>query len=1090
MSQLVKSDCPKCGRPLQRFNGRIGYCSLHKWVSPSMLGFDAEAAEQNRLEDVQKEKTRLEAEKLRAEENAKKQQERHQSAVRKAIFILVALLAIAALVTVFILRPRLIYKTADKYFNAGEYEFAQNKFAALGGYKDSALRASLCEALNDLRSGRVEEGAEKLETLVRDAKDSSARQLVDVLAPIFNNWKENGLTPQMLLRLLDQTRDINSRRKWDAQNLSVEGHTALLDRPVRNACARDINRDGQLELIVLNEDRTISIYRMTVDGNAAIKADDSETAACAMVFGMGCEENAPLDAVACYALAYRLTSDKESLSRLTKALRNVVSNWEKLGLDPAEIPPLIYLAESQGIELSGLKTEAIFEKAALATAGNTVQSSFVDWDRDGWRELLALDSNGRLSLFGGREAWHAVAYIDTELPGCSYAITDEAAPLILVTSAGEDVLIALTGGADQLNVLFRENGITRYSRKGTEVSFAQRLEGSIERSSESYFEAIGIDNRPVRTAIDWQQNHYPQPTNARETVQRFFEAFTYGITDEAALLVASPLKQDIFSLEGLLTLLAPDSVSSLAIAPYQTESDRVLYEVHYQASGRAVCTWVSVEYVDGWKITGAADTYGAGLDPTNMDASVPLLSLNEEAVSVIPEKGGRTTYRMLIPTSGRLGLRWQSGTKEAARSSYSITMLRGSLTGESVFTYDLKPSPSRQQSKDMFVSAGVYYVTVEAKSADTEEYHLRISLNEEESVELENNDTSASATLIKLDTPYSGSLSGPDDIDFFMFALSENCGVNVTMDTAGTGGKSAFYAYAVYSAADGARLASVSVPGNARLSETGNLYLAPGSYYVQVAKGSSYTNDEYTLTVNTHQNDTAESESNDTRETATAVPVNTEIHGSFSREGDVDYYAFTLDSSAVIQPRFTFTPTEGSSKTYVLTVLDAAGHELLKVNIGAKESTKNIAPLALPVGTYMLKLENPRFVRQDYMLYLACAAVAATELEPNDTAGLATELTIGRPIIGVTSSDTDSDYYRLRLDQDATVTLRFSFAQSTAVNTAFVLSIEQNGKTQWTANIRGDSGGLEQQLYFPAGEYYLRVKPSSWLSAVYTIELI
>lgn len=48
MQQNARSECPKCSRPLQKFNGHIGYCPQHKWVSPIGLGFEAEAAEQNR----------------------------------------------------------------------------------------------------------------------------------------------------------------------------------------------------------------------------------------------------------------------------------------------------------------------------------------------------------------------------------------------------------------------------------------------------------------------------------------------------------------------------------------------------------------------------------------------------------------------------------------------------------------------------------------------------------------------------------------------------------------------------------------------------------------------------------------------------------------------------------------------------------------------------------------------------------------------------------------------------------------------------------------------------------------------------------
>ncbi len=105
MRQDVKLECPKCGRALQQFNGHIGYCSLHRWVSPAGLGFDAEAAEQNSKDNAQEEKRRLDAERKRAEAKDKIRQEQHQSAVRKALFVVVALLAIATLVTIFILRP-------------------------------------------------------------------------------------------------------------------------------------------------------------------------------------------------------------------------------------------------------------------------------------------------------------------------------------------------------------------------------------------------------------------------------------------------------------------------------------------------------------------------------------------------------------------------------------------------------------------------------------------------------------------------------------------------------------------------------------------------------------------------------------------------------------------------------------------------------------------------------------------------------------------------------------------------------------------------------------------------------------------------
>ena len=173
----------------------------------------------------------------------------------------------------------------------------------------------------------------------------------------------------------------------------------------------------------------------------------------------------------------------------------------------------------------------------------------------------------------------------------------------------------------------------------------------------------------------------------------------------------------------------------------------------------------------------------------------------------------------------------------------------------------------------------------------------------------------------------------------------------------------------------------------------------------------------------------------------------------------------------------------------MLTITDASRREALKVNIGGKESTKVMTPVALAAGTYTVKIENPRFVRQDYTLHLVSMAVDSTEREPNDTAALATDLAVGQARTAVLTTDADVDYYRVSFAEQTTVTLRFSFPQSTNANTAFVLTVEQNGRTQWTANIKGDSGGIEQQIQFPAGEYYLMVKPSTWLGTVYTIAI-
>ena len=101
------------------------------------------------------------------QEEAKTQEirEQHQSAMRKVIAVVVALALITAAVVFFVVRPSMNYSNATNKFIAGEYQAARDGYSALGGYKDSAARVILCEAMIDLQEGRAEDAAAKLDQL-------------------------------------------------------------------------------------------------------------------------------------------------------------------------------------------------------------------------------------------------------------------------------------------------------------------------------------------------------------------------------------------------------------------------------------------------------------------------------------------------------------------------------------------------------------------------------------------------------------------------------------------------------------------------------------------------------------------------------------------------------------------------------------------------------------------------------------------------------------------------------------------------------------------------------------------------------------
>lgn len=1248
MRQNIRAKCLRCSRPLDDFDGRIGKCSLHKWVSPTGLGFDAEAAERNRQKAAAKEQFRLEQLRQEEETKAQKLREQHQSAIRKVITVVVALAVIAAAVVFFIVRPSINYENATKQFVAGEYRSAREIYSALGSHKDSAARVMLCDAMIDLQEGRSEDVAAKLDQLISEGQGDFAKQLADALIPVMADWKSKSLTPQAFLLLLGQADKIDSDGILDIAKLKEEGHVALLDGTQLSVYTGDINNDGNLELIVLYPDYSVTVYHMPADSNVRMAVDNDTVAACAKAFGNKYKDTDIDVAVACFAEAYRLLPIDDTRSALTAAyqlrsashenagdmdsaindarsametsgtadaftffydinLRNcknghdyedaillwhdfaansvaeltkysaknrwqadaaqlhtaraaelaalkdegcidelrtaaeigvdvtgaiaeaesyfnpglslarlrlmeidlhgtdvtkkqqifsnmvsevriAISEWKIRGITPADIPALIHFADDHGVDLIGINRDAIYEEAAVTSAGNISQHIFIDWNTDGYKELLTLDASGKLSLFATDKIWKVVSSIDTKLTGSSYIIADETAPLILILSSGKDELLAVTGTSSKLRSLFRETGISRYQIEGSTITFSRLLDGSIVRYNNFPYEAIGTTNRPVLTGIEWQQNDYhPKPSSAQEVIQRYFEARYYDISEEISVLGGTDENESFFRYQFLEQLPLPVKVNDISIVPYHISSDQAMFEVSYAAKDRAMRTYIKVAYQGAWKVIGAADSFAEGLSTTEIDFSVPILCTGLETSGSMEKHNEIHMYRLMLSTLGRLSFQWEASEKNI-KDAYGVTLRKSQEDREPLEDYLVSLNVVKQKRLPIILPAGIYYLTVKANSKNLLPYHFTATMESDAFVELERNDTPITATSIQLNTAFAGQLLTKNDVDYYVFTLEQNSIVNVRMTTKGNNSRSDHFQYAALNHLGSTKLAEISVSGNVLLSETDRLYLAKGKYLLRMQKSLSHTDAEYQLTVFAEPALHTEVEYNNTMETATQLSLNQNIQGSFGIEGDVDYYVFTLNENAVIQPRFTFNPFDNNSKAYEFSVLNTLKEVLIKEMFRGKETSKTVRPLALPAGTYYIKLDNPQFVRQGYTLHVNSKTVPLVEMEPNSTSALATPLVASEQRTGVLADPTDVDYYRFVVNEQRTITLRLSFPQASTDSTIFTFTIEQNGKEWVPEKIRDDSGIYEKQWPCAPGEFFVKLESADqWYSIPYSL---
>ena len=1083
----MNNKCPNCGRNLiGSSDGRIGQCKLHGWF-PMVEGAEAEAAKRNADDESARRHARLQEEADKQRKIDEENKKRHRKIV-SVILAAAAVIAVAAgLLLYFVIKPGNTYHHANQEYEAGRYVEAQKAYLGLGNYQDSVLRASLCDIMLMIQSGDTDHAITAINELVLDGKDSARTAFAKAVSPVLTDWNKKNLPPELVIAIIHKLGNAQLLNDLDSSGLWLDAHAALLPDQGLYYWQADVNDDGQNDLLVIRQDGSVSVYDMSTEGNRSITVKDDITAKAANVRAQAISQEDPVGALLCMSVAYKTDPDNSAILNREYAAE-LIDRWKAIGIEPARLLQTLGFADIHGmIEHTDLFSET-WREAALAVSGTDKQHSFADWNQDGLDELLMLSDSNQLQLYGYHGEWTLLSELDDLPDDASYIITSDA-PVIVVLSSAKDSMLSVTISGNQLHKLFRQDGISQYTANGTQITYSVALSGSILRTGSWVYDASASVNRPVRTGIDWQRDNYPLPTDANAAMSRYIEARVYAIDEESAILTAQSDAEG-FSLQSLNQAAFPDSIEDVSFAPYSVSENEVLYEVSARITGRTTRAWYAVCYDGQWKIAGVSDSFAQNGNPDGGDIGIPLIATNAETTDRISQKGGRATYRLLLPKASRIVLQWQAGSGNSDSNAFTLFLYQGSVSSSPVINYNLKLSASKQQTNAMFLAPGVYYLTVDAKADATPEYHVTVLADAESNIELEKNDTSKQATPIQANQSYTGSLLTSDDVDFYIIRLDSNAAVNVSLKCSGNGDKKTVFIGAVYNGSTGEKLTTFDLPGNMPLTETSNLYLGSGVYLIQINKGSAWTDEEYTLTVTTQTEGVMEAESNNTPNSANTVPVNEVIHGSFSTKGDIDCYHFTLDADAAVQLQFSFASTGSSSKTYVLTVMDGNQRILQTVNIGGKETSKVIAPLALKAGTYTVKIENPQYSKQEYTLQIVSQSVALSESEPNNAASAATTINVGKPITGVLSSENDEDYYKITFTDQTTVTLSFTFTQGTSKSNAFNLSIERNGKTEWKQSISAASGGIEQAMTVPAGEYYIRIKPgTAWNGNLYTLSI-
>lgn len=1207
--------CPSCAKKYDTLSrsGLAGYCVIHGWC-PLDSEDRASIAEAARLNAEEKRKKKW-AQIGQVLLNRLTALVKSIAALKKWILVFTALGAFAGGMVKFVVLPGREYDAAKDLLLQGLYQGAKAAFEELGGYKDSEGNVLLCDAIISLQENDLETALAALKELEEDEDEKNAEALRLSLQSVISEWKANGISARTLLSLLKEEELIDPDGVLDLETLSLQAHAELAcTKETKAWYAAVLGEEQEKTLLLLDENDTVRAYRMLETENQERILDERAEADCLLIFqeqladtdpemaqecgsaalakaetafleagttevfrfyyqtlekycgiqkdsGLAAEiweefvqknsafliscdmdeaaetkagelmlayardlmaredvscsawlrkawecgadvEETLLAAVDCFVPGrtrtelrlmemefYGEASEEAARQKelLEQELQTLLEEWQDAATPPEDVLYFLTVAEAQGFALD-IDVQQTCQKAMLGvTAGDQWKEyRFTDFDSDGKEELLGLSGEDDLEYYVMQEdQLVCVSSLHTEIAPSDLWI--DGAGAIGVETEGQDAFAVYICKGQALECVWEVSGALNYQHEEGILTYELILPGSMERRRQYRYDLQQPEKAPEAAGVFWQQDAYPVPDTAEAAAVRYIEALTYQLPEELAVLTAEEADQaDGFSMELADRFPMPGDLAKIQAAAYDVADQRALLEVTYPDADTEVRFYAEALYSDGWKIAGFADTFVPGENIDGGDSSIALLPLNGEVKASLQDRNAKDVYRMLLAASSRIQMVWQAGEKQGSKEAFRVCLYSGDTSGEPVMAYDLKLSASKQMSMSLFVPAGLYYVTVEPAMYSDTPYRLSMQAVSDSYAETENNDTADSANIIEQNQAYSASLSDKNDVDYFRFTLEQPGEVHVRLEGSGEGSKQSCYYVQLIREADGKLLTTGEMTGNSSEMDTGAVYVSAGDYVIRIEKGTAWLGMEYQVTAEYTQLEGIEQESNDTPETATVIPVNETVKGSIGTDGDVDCFRFTLEQDAVIQPELTIDPLESSGKAHVVSLLKGT-EALLTVNIGGKESSKQLQPLALQAGTYTLRLENVRFARQQYNVSILCEEIPLAEGEPNDTQVQAAEIIIGERLTGVLSSAEDVDWYRLSLPEEQVLILTMEYPQGSGTDDIYHLSLEQNGKSLWSKKLEEGSGGTAEKLQIPAGEYYFCVKAETWKGSVYTL---
>lgn len=450
-------------------------------------------------------------------------------------------------------------------------------------------------------------------------------------------------------------------------------------------------------------------------------------------------------------------------------------------------------------------------------------------------------------------------------------------------------------------------------------------------------------------------------------------------------------------------------------------------------------------------------------------------------------------YRLIVPATGRITVQLEHPYIDTSNNVLTLRVYYASSDSQ-LWYANVTGTQASVSYYSFYLGAGEYDLVLEGRYRGNLDYQLRVLYAAQPNGESENNNTPEAADPITLNADYFGSLSNDKDIDYYVVSVPEAGAVQFNFQHEYFDNTSNFYQVSITKGIGGASVRSLKVTGRESNWTSYPFYMSPGEYYIRI-ENYSYTDRPYQFRLSFTADPNTELESNNDFNSATRVPLNTGIKGSFTSDKDVDVYRFTVTEPGELVLHHEHEYFDNGSGFYEINLFDDARSDaqMFKTTLNGRDNDWTRYAVYLAPGDYYLQYSSYYHTFLPYTFTLNFTPVAHIEVERNNTYNSATPIETNTDYKGALMTDKDLDYYAFTLTETSEVQIGLDFTYFDDGGTYFKLFLDtaaKNDSTYYTANLKGrDSGYASYPFYLPAGTYYVHVASYFWSGRPYTLRV-